>query len=113
MMARQKNKTEKSKTKIQMSYEMKNPATLTEEQMGEFKSVLDDVRAGWAGVRDLPSAFEKLHSLPDQVNGLIEDNWKLRSDLNGLRKQHLAGTAGATSHVRWVNGVPFVSDDCA
>jgi HK97 family phage major capsid protein len=100
---------------MQMKNEIMNPTMLTEEQMGEFKSVLDDVRAGWAGVRDLPSAFEKFRSIPDQVNGLIEDNSKLRSDLNSLRKQQLAGAGAASGQglVRWVNGVPFVSDDCA
>src|SRR5437773_8696 len=94
-----------------MSNEMKNPLMLSEEQVGEFKAVLEDVRVGWSSVRDLPSAFEALRSLPDQVQGLIEDNTKLRSDLNGLRKQHLAGAA--TGQVRWVNGVPFVGEDCA
>jgi HK97 family phage major capsid protein len=74
---------------------------VTENTLEDFHSVLAELKDGWAAIRNLPETFKSLQA----------DNGDLKSDLAKLRKAHL--TQSISGQVRWVNGVPFVTDDCA
>ena len=76
-------------------------AALTEEQVEEFDGIL----------KELSAEFPKLKGLQDRFKALEKSNDELRRDLGKVRKTSAGGIGN--SGVRWVSGVPFVTDDCA
>src|SRR5690349_4693818 len=90
---------------------------LTEDQVAEFKTILDGLREYKDMFprlkQSLPSleSLDSLKSLPESFRALADENSTLKSDLGKLRKHLLSGNTG--SGVRWVGSQPFVTDDCA
>src|ERR1041384_7371748 len=84
------------------------PLAFTEEQMKEFTSLLDDLKGGWTRVKELPDLLKRVE---DENADLKLELSTLHSKCSQLAKAHLTGVTG--NGVRWLNGVPFVSDDCA
>ena len=80
---------------------MNPPTPLTESQLTEFQSLLTDVKGGWNRIRELPDLLKRVE----------DENAALKLDINKLKKSHLSGVT--QNGVRWLNGIPFVSDDCA
>ncbi len=52
------------------------PLVLTEDQVKEFQGLLGEIKGGWAALKDLPAACQSLQ----------DDNAKLRTDLDTLRR---------------------------
>ena len=75
-------------------------SALSPEQIDEFSDIL----------RDLSVQFPKLKELPDKLKLLERSNDEMRTQINRMKK---AGFGGAQTGLRWIGGVPFVSDDCA
>jgi HK97 family phage major capsid protein len=74
---------------------------VTPEQLDEFQEILKDAQA----------EFPKLKGFTERLQQLENSNDELRSQVNKMRKSGLAGFS--QNGVRWIGGVPFVSDDCA
>ena len=90
------------------------PVVLTEDQVTEFKSILDGLREYkdmFPKLKQSLPSLESLKSLPDSFKALADENSTLKADLGKLRKHLLSGNTG--SGVRWVGSQPFVTDDCA
>src|SRR6266446_663141 len=77
------------------------PVALTPEQLEEFNSILSEIKGGWGRVKELPDLLKRVE----------DENAALKLEVGKLRKSQLTGAT--MTGVRWVNGVPFVSDDCA
>lgn len=70
---------------------------LTPGQMEEIGRVMEKA------AESLPKIFDRLDCVEHRMD-----------DLNGdLRKWRRSGLAGAQTGVRWIGGLPYVSDDCA
>jgi HK97 family phage major capsid protein len=76
-------------------------AALTAEQVEEFSEIL----------RAASVEFPKLKAFQDSVKLLEKSNDELRREVSRIKKSN-AGSVGH-SGVRWIGGVPFVTDDCA
>jgi len=93
------------------------PAVLTEDQVKEFKSILDGLSAYkdmFPGLKDLGSVeggFAAIKALPATLKELADGYRLLSEDNKKLRKAMLNHNTG--SGVRWVGDIPFVTDDCA
>ena len=74
---------------------------MTDDQLREFTSLLDEVKGGWSRVKELPDLLKRVE----------DENADLKLELGKLKKSQITGVTG--TGVRWLNGVPFVSDDCA
>jgi len=85
------------------------PVVLTQEQVDEFKLILDEVKGGWSKVKSLPDSFKLLEVLPGQVKTLQDENEKLLKEVNEVRRL-MAVRSQFSNQVR-VPGI--VSDDCA
>ncbi len=77
------------------------PLALTEEQLKEFTGILDEVKGGW----------ERVKALPDLLKKVEDENASLRLEMGKLQKRLLNGVT--STGVRYLNGTPFVSDECA
>ena len=77
------------------------PMALTDEEIYEFKTVL----------RGLQGYSQTLKELPDRLRALAEENARLGSELNRIRKNGLA--AMGQTGIRWIGEKPFVTDECA
>jgi len=77
------------------------PVALTPEQLEEFNSILSEIKGGWGRVKELPDLLKRVE----------DENAALKLEVGKLKKSQLTGAT--MTGVRWVNGVPFVSDDCA
>jgi HK97 family phage major capsid protein len=73
-------------------------SALTEEQVREFSSICQELKGFGT---ELPALREMLKEFPN-----------VQGSLSKLRKNFAAGIGGNTG-VRWLGGVPFVTDDCA
>lgn len=73
------------------------PVALSEADIAEFRTVIADVKGGWAEVKELPGKLKLLQT----------ENETLVSDLKTLRKQHLGFKS--SSAVR----AGQISDECA
>ena len=78
-----------------------SPVALTPEQLEEFNSILSEIKGGWGRVKELPDLLKRVE----------DENAALKLEVGKLKKSQLTGAT--MTGVRWVNGVPFVSDDCA
>lgn len=80
---------------------------LTPEQVKEFEGIVGEVSAGWAKIKDLPNSIAGF----DTRFKAVEDGMvKLQAEAAKYKKLMLAREDGG---VKWINGVPFVSDGCA
>jgi HK97 family phage major capsid protein len=77
------------------------PLAMTEEQLREGATLLDDLKGGWKRVKELPDLLKRVE----------DENAELKLEVGRLKKANLTGAS--SSGVRWLNGVPFVSDECA
>src|SRR6266446_7755041 len=77
------------------------PVALTPEQLEEFNTILSEIKGGWGRVKELPELLKRVE----------DENAALKLEVGKLKKSQLTGAT--MTGVRWVNGVPFVSDDCA
>lgn len=75
-------------------------AVLTETQIAEFTTILDELKRYGALMK----------GIPDRVKGLEKENDDLRGQLKSLRKM---GLRGMNDGVRWIGNKAFVSDECA
>ena len=78
-------------------------ATFTPEQVDEMDDILKGIRA------EMP----KVKIVSDRLNQIEKINDDLRSQINRMKKTGLNGLAGTQTGLRWVGGVPFVTDDFA
>lgn len=89
--------------------------TLTPEQEAELQKYLKEISENWPQFKTLRSDFDKTKG--DVVEGaklikaISDELPKLQKEVDRLRKQHLSNASG--TGVRWVNNVPFVTNDCA
>lgn len=90
---------------------------LSPEQIKEFEGILEGFK-GYNGMfkelaelAKVEGGFAAIKKLPDLLKTMGDDQEKLKKDLGKLRKQSLL-REGDTG-VRYVNGVPFVTDSCA
>ncbi len=92
-------------------------ALLTEEQIGEFKSILKEMESYkglFPQLKDLASVeggFAAIKQLPALLSSEKQRADKVEETLRKVRKQ--LATFEEKRQVRWVGGVPFVTDDCA
>ncbi len=90
---------------------------LTPDQIKEFGQILDSVKGYDSLFKDLvelskmEGGFTAIKNLP----ALLKTEQKRNDELQGEIKKLKKHAANFTSHagVRWVGGVPFVTDDCA
>lgn len=94
-------------------------AALTDEQVKEIEGAtkaaskfISDNTELFKGLNDKEKGFEALRKLP----GLLTDEQKrvdeLQGDMKKLKKL-LAKAQGSHTGVKWVDNVPFVTDECA
>jgi HK97 family phage major capsid protein len=74
---------------------------MSSEQIEEFDTIL----------RDLQAEFPKMKGLAQEFKLLQKSNDELRREIGAMKKSYLRG--GGHSGVRWIGGVPFVTDDFA
>jgi HK97 family phage major capsid protein len=93
------------------------PLALTEEQVREFKEILDGFK-GYEGIFKELAEMAKaegglaaIRGLPAALKAEQKRNDDLAADLKKLRKQ--TANFQSSNGVRWVRGVPFVTDECA
>lgn len=90
---------------------------LTQEQIAEFKTVLDGIRTyaeAFPKLKEILSVeggFTTLKTLPTTIKELADGYKQLADDNKNLRKLMASRNTGAG--VRYIDNVPFVSDDCA
>ena len=90
---------------------------LSEEQIKEFGQIMasfkdyGDLFKELNDVSKAEGGFAAIKKLPNLLKNLSEDYEKTKGELTKLRKQNLL-RQGDTG-VRYVNGVPFVTDACA
>ncbi|MBU6411033.1 MAG: phage major capsid protein [Verrucomicrobia bacterium] len=86
---------------------------LTQDQEREFAEILTGLRAHEANLKALADVgkmdggLAAIKQLPD----LLKRNDELHREVGRLRKQMAEGPS--KQGVRWIGGVPFVTDDCA
>ena len=73
---------------------------LTPEQIEDFEDIVKQAQA----------EFPRLKGYADRLTQLEKTNDDLRNQVNRMKKNVLGGTQ---TGVRWIGGVPFVTDDCA
>ncbi len=82
---------------------------LTPEQVKEFEGIVKEIGGGWATVKELPNLVktqgERLTQYETQVRELTLSQDKLRKTVLDQK--------GSFTGVRWVEGIPFVTEDCA
>src|SRR5437867_3905474 len=74
------------------------PLVFTEDQAGEFQTILAEIKGGWARVRELPQALASLTT----------ENESLRKDLTEVRRQLVRRHSSPATRAPG-----FVSEDCA
>jgi HK97 family phage major capsid protein len=74
---------------------------ISPEQVEEFQNICRDIQAEIPSLKGMGARFGQLEKLYDDLKGQV----------NRLKKSGLAGSAG--QGIRWIKGVPFVSDDAA
>jgi HK97 family phage major capsid protein len=86
---------------------------LTPEQSKEFATILDGMKGydsmfkelasegGWAAIKKLPELLKTEQTRNDELQGRLK------------KMEKGASITPGTTGVRWVNGGPFVTDDCA
>ena len=88
---------------------------LTDQQVKEFDQILGSIKGHAEILKDLaamgPQGLAALRALPELLKTEQKRNDELASELKSLKKRAMAGAVG--TGVRWVNGVPFVSDEAA
>lgn len=90
---------------------------LTPEQVKEFQGIMDGFKQYgemFPKLKDMfgeGGGFAAIKKLPETLKELNEENDKLRTEIKNLTKRILAGNTG--TGVRWVDNVPFVTDECA
>lgn len=92
-------------------------SALTPEQVKEFSQILDSFK-GFDGlfkelmeISKQEGGFAAIKKLPELLKGEQDRSDKLEKELKSLRKQMVNFSSG--TGVRWIGGVPFVTDDCA
>ena len=78
---------------------MNTTTALSEDQVKEFRTVLDEVKGGWAEIKALPATLKVLQ----------DDTVQLTQQMKDVRRL-MAGRVGATSRIR---APGLVSDECA
>ena len=83
--------------------------SLTPSQEREFKQLMEEMGDTWGDVKTMLREFADVKN--QLKNFDIKSFDELRGEVKKLRKNSVGGIGN--SGVRWVNGVPFVTDDCA
>ena len=78
------------------------PLVLTEEQVGEFQSILGELKTGWAEVKALPATFK----------GLRDETAALKQHVDDVRRLMASRSGRGNTSIR-TRGSGLVSDDCA
>jgi HK97 family phage major capsid protein len=78
---------------------MNTTTALTEDQVKEFQTVLDEVKGGWAEIKALPATFKVLQ----------DDTAQLTQQMKDVRRL-MAGRVSTSSRIR---APGLVSDECA
>jgi HK97 family phage major capsid protein len=73
---------------------------LSPEQIDEFQDILKQAQA----------EFPRLKGFTERLAQVEKTNDELRGQINRMKK---TGLGMSSTGVRWIGGVPFVSDDCA